>query len=91
MAIPPIIANNPLLKLFRTDKPGGEDEVKDAGGAASTPEDIVEISEAARQRLDGGIHALSADDLGEVQEVAGETRAILEDTDLSLGLDPEFS
>lgn len=83
MAIPPIISNNPLLKLFRTDQQGGEKNEKPANTAA-TPSDIVEISETAQKRLDG-IKQLSAEDPAEVQQVAGETRDILTENQISLG------
>lgn len=84
MAIPPIISNNPLLKLFRTDQSGGTDKTKTSDGP-STPQDVVEISDAARKRLDGVRH-LSEDKPEEVKDVAGETRDILESNqNLTLG------
>ncbi|GEM_PF-1480964 len=88
MAIPPIISNNPLLKLFRTDDPGFRREsggkTEKTSNAASTPQDIVEISQAAQQRL-SGIQQLSADNPEQIQDVAGETKEILEETDVALG------
>lgn len=90
MAIPPIISNNPLFKLFRTDQQGGEKDSKADANAAATTQDIVQISQAAQQRLDG-IRQLSADDPAQIQQVAGETRDILEETGLSLGLDRNFA
>ncbi len=92
MAIPPI-SNNPLLKLFRTDKQGadGKDDQKQqaaqADGAA-TKQDVVEISAAARQRLEGAKTLANSD---EARETAEETRTILEEGDQTLGLKPDFS
>ena len=90
MAIPPIIANNPLFKLFRTEQQGGEKSGKADTNAAATPQDIVQISKTAQQRLDG-IRQLSADDPAQFHQVAGETRDILDETGLSLGLDRNFA
>lgn len=88
MAIPPIIANNPILKLFKTEPSSGSKT--DVAKTPQTPEDIVEISEAAQQHLDG-IRDLSKEGADKVQEVAGETRGILEgDESLTLGADPAF-
>jgi len=86
MAIPPIISNNPLFKLFRTEQPSGTKQEKTANPAA-TPKDIVEISDAAQQRLNG-IRELSEAD---APQVAADTKDILEETGLSLGLDKGFA
>ena len=90
MAIPPIIANNPLLKLFRTEQGSAAKGKTDLPPVPATPADIVEVSKAAKQRLDG-IENLSADNSARVQEVAGDTRDILQETGLSLGLDRNFA
>ena len=91
MAIPPIISNNPLLKLFRTEQQSGAGKSKQPVATAQTPEDIVEISEAARERLDG-IQDLSARKQDDVRQTAAQTGDILgHNQDLTLGLDPGFS
>ena len=89
MAIPPIITNNPIVKLFRSEQkaPDGPE----AGRITQqTPEDIVEISEIAQQRLDG-LEALSSKDPARLQEVSVQTRDLLaENESLTLGVDPGF-
>lgn len=96
MTIPPIIANNPLLKLFRTDgkqeqREGADEKAPAARHHRQTPEDIVEISQAAKQKLDGA-RALSPENTEEPKAIAAQTRDfLLEDRNLTLGLDPAFS
>lgn len=87
MVIPPVILNNPIFKLFRADKP---DIKQPESGAGATAEDIVEISVAAQQRLDG-IRALPADHPEDALKLAGETRHILEGTGVTLGLNSDSS
>lgn len=90
MAIPPIISNNPLLKLFRTDPASGSQD-NETASVSQTSEDIVEISEAAQQRLDG-IQEFSSERPEEIRQTAQESREILEgDEDLTLGADPAFN
>ncbi len=90
MAIPPIISNNPILKLFKTDKSGGIDATQKAAEAPNSPQDVVEISEAARKRLDG-VKELSSDNPAEIKTVAENARDILEESGVTLGLDSSFS
>lgn len=90
MALPPIISNLPIIKLLRSEQSSAVtgDAVK--AGAPNHDNDIVEISEAARQKL-SETEPLSSDNLAQVREVAAETRSILENTDFSLGLGPDFA
>lgn len=86
MALPPIIANNPIMKLFRAEQP------KQKSDAASVPEgllqDTVEISDAARKKF--GEVQLLAD--RQARGVAEKTRDILsQDETQTLGLDPKFA
>ena len=86
MALPPIISNSPLFKLFKTE-PAAKSEPKPAvPQSASQPEDVVEISEAAQARLNG-VQTLSEQD---APGVAAQTREQLTDSDIALGLDPNF-
>ncbi|MCB9991124.1 MAG: hypothetical protein H6867_07060 [Rhodospirillales bacterium] len=85
MTIPPILANNPLLKLFRNDQQGTKAAVPAV--SPQTHEDIVEISEAAQQHLNG-VRDIAGD--GEARETAKETADILQDSEYTLGLDPGF-
>ncbi|PJB73101.1 MAG: hypothetical protein CO093_01405 [Alphaproteobacteria bacterium CG_4_9_14_3_um_filter_47_13] len=90
MTIPPIIANNPLLKLFKAhnDTKSAENLPKVTD---QTSEDIIEISVAAQQRLNG-IKPLSSDNQKEIRALATNTGHILKESqDLTLGLDPAFS
>lgn len=93
MALPPIIANNPLVKLFRSDGVEDKNTGKKAVAEASTgaARDVVEISEAARKKLES-IQSEAAADEGQAREVAAETREMLRaDESQTLGLDPEFA
>jgi hypothetical protein len=94
MALPPIIANNPLVKLFRTN----DAENKNLGGktaaeppSAGTPRDVVEISEAAKNKLDS-VKQKAAEDDRQAHKVAVNTRDILQnDQTQTLGLDSDFA
>lgn len=93
MALPPIIANNPLVKLFRSD--GAENKnsgKKDAPGAsADSPRDVVQISEAALKKLESVKQKAAADE-AQARGVAAETRDLLRaDESQTLGLDPEVA
>lgn len=87
MTIPPVISNFPALNVFRSDRSGNA-EVQSPQSSSSNPQDLVEISDAALEQLQGS-QQLEADN--EAQELASNTRSILGDSDLSLGLDPDFS
>jgi len=49
MAIPPIISNSPIFKIFQSDNAKSKTDKTES--AAQSPQDVVEISEAAQQRL----------------------------------------
>ena len=86
MALPPIIANNPIMKLFRAEQPKQKSDA--ASVQEGSPQDVVEISEAARKKF-GEAQALSD---SRAREVAEETRGILsKDESQTLGLDPKFA
>ncbi len=96
MTIPSIIANLPGLKFFRQDGAASQDSVKqtppenkaDNTNTNAIPQDTVEISDTARQRLEGVKDLPDADT---AKAVASETGEMLADTDVTLGLDPDFS
>ena len=94
MALPPIVTNNPLFKLFRADGKAGQGRAdgKDVPvNHRQTHEDIVEISQAAKQKLDGA-RALSSGNAEEPKAIAAQTRdLLLEEQNLTLGLDPAFT
>ena len=81
MAIPPIIANNPVFKLFQSDKTQNKDSRKAddsaAASAGSSPQDVVNISEAARKKLES-VQQKVADTDTQARRIAGETKGILE-------------
>lgn len=88
MVLPPIIANNPLLKLFRSETPehAGR-ESKNVSGTASAG-DTVEISAAARAKFE---EAQLVDET-RVREVARETgERLRDDESVTLGLDSGFA
>jgi hypothetical protein len=91
MALPPIILNSPLLKFFRADKSGKQAGAKSqpqASSALPQPQDVVKISSAAQAKLPG-VGTVTND--AQAQSAAAKTRALLGQTNLSLGLDPSFS
>lgn len=81
MALPPIISNLPGLKFFKTEKSADVAEKNQpAPQSATMPRDEVRISAAATEKLS----------TEKAQYVASETRAQLEETPVSLGLNPAF-
>ena len=84
MSIPPIISNLPIFKALKS---GGADRAQsaDASSAASAT-DSVELSTAIKSRI-GDVKTLSPE---QAAQMAAETSFMLEDGDLSLGLDPNF-
>lgn len=88
MAIPPIISNSPIFKIFQSDNAKSKTDKTES--AAQSPQDVVEISEAAQQRLNN-IQDFSAENQAEIREAAGEAGEILRrDESLTLGVDPAF-
>jgi hypothetical protein len=93
MALPPVIANNPLVKLFRSEgvETKNSDKKTAAEAPAQTPRDVVEISEAARKKLESVKQKAAEDDVA-ARKVAVQTRDLLtQDESQTLGLDPEFA
>jgi len=93
MALPPILSNLPFTKLFKTEQApeaaGKQAAPAKKETAASPPQDIVEISEAALKKLEGQSSFLTED---EAKAAAGETRGILEkNPGVALGLEEGFS
>lgn len=84
MTIPPIIPGLHQVGAHGNGKAGGHGDVTKRNADVAAPEDVVNISNAARARLDG-VRVLSSGDAGTVQTLAGETRGILEETDFPLG------
>lgn len=81
MSVTPVGPGNSPQKpqeTTRRDKSAAEEKV------AAEPQDVVEISNAARERL-AGIPPLSSKNENEVRNVAEETRKLLEQNDLTLG------
>lgn len=86
MGLPPIIANNPVIKLFRSDPPKQKGDPAQSA-PPGVPQDEVEISEAARKKF--GEMQLRAD--RQARATSKETAALLgRDENLTLGLNPDF-
>ena len=89
MALPPVISNLPILKMFGigASQPAKTGKAPADNSGAKLPQDVVELSEAARSRMEG------PQDLNESQagNKAKETGALLSESGVSLGLDPKFS
>ena len=86
MALPPIISNFPLFKLFRKDGAANVPKKQAANTArTSAPQDIVNVAKSEK--------LASAKKLTEkeVPAVLSETKDVLAKTGYSLGLDPKFS
>ncbi len=90
MALPPIIANNPLVKALKTESSSDTPPPAKGPEGGSLPQDVVEISSAAVQRLEESRQSeISSQE--QARETAVETRSLLEESGASLGLDSEFS
>ena len=89
MALPPIISNLPLFKVAKTDG-ANESSKTDApqAGTSSSPQDVVEISEAAAARLE---EAQALADEQEALKVAASVRSEIAENPVSLGLAPDFA
>ena len=88
MALPPIISNSPIFKIFQSDN--AKSKTVKTETTPQTPQDVVEISQAAQERLEG-VQAFSADNPAEIKGAAGDAGEVLrQDEDLTLGLDPAF-
>ena len=91
MALPPILSNLPIVKLFGAGgtQPGKAAPTPAGRSEASLPQDMVELSEAARKRLEGA--KIIIGDESKARCLASEARVMLSESDISLGLDPKFS
>lgn len=90
MVLPPIIANNPFLKLFRSEAlEDAANEIKNSANtmSAGKADDVVEISEAARRKFEENLLA----DEKQARAVAQETgERLRNDESATLGLNPGF-
>jgi hypothetical protein len=80
MAIPPIISNLPIFRLFKSDKGGKTGAPVANESVASSSSDTVEISSAAQDKLD----------LSRAREAVAKIKQYLEQHPITLGLDPAF-
>lgn len=87
MALPPIISNLPIVKLFKPNGTTQTAKAEERAPAAGT-KDTVQISEAAQAKLKEAA-ALKSEQ--QARDTASETRQQIADYDGSLGLDPQFS
>lgn len=90
MAIPPILSSLPVLKLFKSgsDNTAAQNKTDSAQSRSAKPsQDVVELSEAAKQRLNG---VKEPENVEEARNMAADTRAQLSASDRALGLDPDF-
>jgi hypothetical protein len=80
MALPPIISNFPLFKIFKPGTGGNaaSTPAQTPAAPAAAPQDTVSISPAARN-------------LDQINTITAQTRQILEQTPVALGLDPSFT
>ncbi len=79
MAIPPIISNLPIFRLFKSDRTKAGAPVANESVAASST-DSFEISSAAQDKLD----------LSRAREAVAKIKQYLEQHPITLGLDPAF-
>ena len=89
MALPPIISNLPIFKLFKS-APSSKQTGPAPAANSTLPKDVVELSDAAKKRLEG-VQTLSLKNDTELRETLGQTRSLLSEHQVSLGLDPSFS
>lgn len=93
MALPPIIANNPIIKLFQTGQKNAspKDAVPPEAKTGAAPQDIVNISGAALRKLASAqVSPLETDEAA--QQTAHQVRgALAGDETQTLGLDPGFA
>lgn len=89
MAIPPVVSNFPALNVFKSDQARNDAKApSNVSPSAGQTEDLVEISSAALEKLQGDQQLASE---SEAHELSGNTKEILQDGSYSLGLDPDFS
>lgn len=89
MALPPIISNLPIIKLFKSNAPANN-QTNTEQAKAQALKDSVSISAAAARGLKlSGTSPIKDDE--EARGVAQQTNALLSENDLPLGLDPKFT
>ena len=87
MALPPIISNLPIIKLFQPRDNAAA--AKDNGAVKKAVSDTLNISTAAARALKlSGVAEIA--DAAQARDTAAGTRAILERANVALGLDPQF-
>jgi hypothetical protein len=79
MNLPPIIANLPFVKSFRSGS--GQSSAPSSARTSAAPQDTVTISNAAQAKIQ----------TGQARTLAANTRDELSQSPFSLGLNPEFS
>lgn len=89
MALPPIISNLPIIKLFKSNAPANN-QTNSEQAKAQALKDSVNISAAAARGMKLSGTSPIKDD-AEARGVAQNTNALLSESDLALGLDPKFS
>lgn len=86
MALPPIISNLPIFKMFTKPAANGQ-QGRTEQPAISKAQDEVTLSSAA-QKLSGASELKNA---AEALSTAAKTGALLQQGGFSLGLDPGFN
>ncbi len=81
MAITPIDGNVPVSGVQKNQKPALEAKKTDGGSSSSVPQDIVEISKAAQQKVE---ESAKLKDQQEARATAAQVRGQLEQSDVSL-------
>lgn len=90
MALPPILGNLPIIKQFIANKAETSTPKESPANQTSNPQDIVQLSEAARLRLND-VQELSANNPDQVRETAQEVAEDLRENNVALGLRGDFS
>ena len=89
MALPPIISNLPIIKLFKSNAPANN-QTNTEQAKAKALSDSVSISAAAARGLKLSGASPIKDD-AEARGVAQQANKLLSENDLPLGLDPKFT
>ena len=88
MAIPPVVSNFPALNVYKSNQASARAAASESNSRAGEPQDLVEISSAALEQLQGDQHLADEQEAG---EVAQQTRQILQGSEFDLGLNSDFS
>jgi hypothetical protein len=89
MALPPIISNLPIMKLFKSQNVANTQKTAESVKASATPDTVKLSAAAARQLKLSGTAEIK--DSAQAQQTAANTRALLAENNVALGLDPQFS